>query len=140
MRRSASPVRRSATLVHKSLVHKSLGSRRANPLHLDRKTVIKMTYFEDEESLKDAASRLEALGQAAIKLLQTLVEHQSIEKKSLSATAEKLNNEGFIFARDHSTFFEPRFVLTPSLAGEEALEYLEKHAHPKPAPSRLKRT
>ncbi len=81
---------------------------------------------ESDEAAAASAEVLRGLGSYARKLLEQCVEAQQLERRSVSATAQSLNDAGFVFVRDLSSGFEERFVLSPSLAGEEALEMLEK--------------
>lgn len=87
---------------------------------------------DSEEDARASAEQLRQLGGHAKKLLAECVKDQELERKSLSATARALNDAGFIFVRDLSSYFEGRFVISPSLAGEEALEMLEKLEASKP--------
>lgn len=84
-----------------------------------------LTYFESAEDAKDAAARLKALGSAARKLLSTCVAHQTVTRRAQSAAALALEMEGFLFVRFTGSVFYEEYLLTPTLAGEEALDWLE---------------
>ncbi|RQR65454.1 hypothetical protein DIE18_03100 [Burkholderia sp. Bp9125] len=81
---------------------------------------------ETDEDARASAVELRALGGHARRLLEECVAEQQLTRKQASTAARLLENAGFIFVRDEGDIFEPKFVLTPSLAGEEALEALEK--------------
>ena len=81
---------------------------------------------ESAEDANASANQLKALGRAARTLLEQCIEHQGVQRKSLSKAAESLNNEGFIFIRGEKHFSDDAYTLSPSLAGEEALEALEE--------------
>jgi DNA-binding MarR family transcriptional regulator len=81
------------------------------------------------ENLEDANASgvtLKAMGRAARTLLEECIEHQGVQRKTLSKAAESLNKEGFIFIRGEKHFSDDAYTLSPSLAGEEALEALEE--------------
>ena len=84
-----------------------------------------LTYFESVEDAQDAAARLKALGSAARKLLSTCIEHQSATRRTQSATATALEAEGFLFIRFTGSVFYEEYLFTPTLAGEDALDWLE---------------
>ena len=54
-----------------------------------------------------------------------------ITRTAVSLAALALEDAGFVFVRDKSDLFESKFDISPSLAGEEALEALE-HTEKKP--------
>lgn len=81
---------------------------------------------ETEDDVHASALLLRGLGGHARRLLEECVAEQQLTRKAVSAAARALENAGFIFVRDEADIFEPKFVLTPSLTGEEALEALEK--------------
>lgn len=89
------------------------------------RTLPELTYFESADDARDAATRLKALGSAARKLLSTCVEHQAVTRKTQSAAALTLEMEGFLFVRFTGSVFYEEYLLTPTLAGEEALDWLE---------------
>lgn len=80
---------------------------------------------ESEEDARAAALVLRGLGGHARRLMAQCVEEQLLTRKSVSTAARALEDAGFIFVRDEGDIFEPEFAITPSLAGEEALEALE---------------
>lgn len=82
-------------------------------------------YFEDEASAQEAASRLRGLGRAAQTLMATCVAEQALVRRALSPAAAALEGEGFVFVRNTGSVFYTEFTLSPTLAGEEALEWLE---------------
>ena len=92
------------------------------------RTLPELTYFESADDARDAATRLKALGSAARKLLSTCVEHQAVTRKTQSAAALTLEMEGFLFVRFTGSVFYEEYLLTPTLAGEEALDWLENLA------------
>ena len=85
-----------------------------------------MTFYLNQQELDDAIADLQKMGPRAQKLLAEIVKKQSVVRKSLSETAENLELAGFIFISDKGDLWNPEYVLNPSLAGEEALEGLEK--------------
>jgi hypothetical protein len=93
--------------------------------------VITLFFFETQEAAKDAADRLRKLGGHAIKLLSECVEKQEVSRQKSSAAALALESEGFLFIRENENWpMVQGVILTPSLAGEEALEYLEESDSP----------
>lgn len=92
---------------------------------LQPRTPPELTYFESAEDARDAAARLKALGSAARKLLSTCVEHQSATRRTQSKAALALEMEGFLFIRFTGSVFYEEYLFTPTLAGEEALDWLE---------------
>lgn len=83
-------------------------------------------FFESEAVAHEAAEVLRGLGRQARQLLELCVQTQGVERRSLSKAAQALADEGFAFIRDESDIFEKKYHITPSLAGEEALEMLEE--------------
>lgn len=55
-------------------------------------------------------------------LLEECIEHQVVEKTSISKAAYFLEECSFIIIRDCSNVFEKKFVLRPTLLGEEYME------------------
>ena len=86
---------------------------------------MKRLAFETDDDLTEAVVRLRSLGWRARKLLAELVETQGVTRSAVSQAALTLENAGFIFVRDYGDIFKPKFEISPSLAGEEALEALE---------------
>ncbi len=74
----------------------------------------------------ELARSLKALGGHARRLLEECVEHQEVQKRKASKSAESLCDAGFLFICEHECLFEPHVTLRPSLLGEEALECLER--------------
>lgn len=81
---------------------------------------------ESEEHAQQSATVLAGLGFRARKLLAASVVTTGVTRKLLSKAALDLESAGFLFVRDVGDFWEPLFQLTPSLAGEEALQVLEE--------------
>lgn len=81
--------------------------------------------FETDNDLTDAVARLCSLRWRAQKLLAECVATQGITRTAVSRAALTLDDAGFVFVRDKGDLFESRFEISPSLAGEEALEALE---------------
>jgi hypothetical protein len=75
-----------------------------------------------------SAAILRDLGPHARRLMAQCVEEGQLTRKEVSAAATSLENAGFIFVRDEGDVFQPEFVLTPSLVGEEALEALDERS------------
>jgi hypothetical protein len=63
-------------------------------------------FFESEAEAIAAAHALEKLGGRAKKLLAECIEHQSITRKSTSAAARALENEGFLFITESDDVFD----------------------------------
>ena len=78
--------------------------------------------FETDDELTDAVARLRSLGWRAQKLLAECVATQGITRTAVSRAALVLDDAGFVFVRDKGDMFESKFEISPSLAGEEALE------------------
>lgn len=72
-----------------------------------------------------SAQELKSLGAVAVKLLGECVEHQEVTRQRPSKAALALESKGFLFIRDRSSICGPEYHLSPSLAGEEALEALQ---------------
>jgi DNA-binding MarR family transcriptional regulator len=83
-------------------------------------------HFDDGDSAKVAAEDLRALGGHARRLLADCVEHQGVTRSKTSKAIEALSSQGFIFVRDLEDLCAPQLLITPSLAGEEALAMLEE--------------
>lgn len=73
-----------------------------------------------------AAEILRGLGNRARRLLEECVENQSMTQRKVSQAAQQLDEAGFVFVKEVGDLWETKFVITPSLAGEEALEVLEQ--------------
>ncbi|WP_232456431.1 hypothetical protein [Burkholderia ubonensis] len=82
--------------------------------------------YESEDEAKAAAQELRKLGARARKLLEECVEHQEVKRTKVSLAAAQLSDAGFLFIHDVGDIWQEAFKLCPSLAGEEALEMLEK--------------
>ena len=83
-------------------------------------------FFESDEEALLAAKVLDGLGKQARKLLEECVEHQGVKRRLVSASARSLENAGFVFIRGEDKIFDTDMIeITPSLAGEEALLFLE---------------
>jgi hypothetical protein len=83
-----------------------------------------LLFHESEDEARAAAIVLRGLGGHARRLLEECVEQQELTRKKASAAARSLENAGFVFVRETSDLYDPSFIITPSLAGEEALEAL----------------
>jgi pyruvate/2-oxoacid:ferredoxin oxidoreductase beta subunit len=83
-------------------------------------------HHESDAQANAAALELKALGLSAVRLLAECVEHQGIKRKTISKSAEALYSAGFIFIRGTVFYSDDAYDLSPSLAGEEALESLEE--------------
>lgn len=81
----------------------------------------KPVFMSVDEALK-AAQDLKSMGPTAVRMMAELVEHQDVERKKPSPTAEALYDAGFAHVSECG--YE-RFSIRPSLWGEEALEALE---------------
>lgn len=82
-------------------------------------------YFDTDEEAQQAAAQLDRLGGQARKLLSECIAAQGVKRKSVSAAARALEDAGFVFIRDSDSVFDNEVDISPSLAGEEALEQLE---------------
>ncbi len=87
--------------------------------------------FMSVDEAMQAAIDLKAMGPVAIRMLTELVEHQDVERKKPSPTAEALYDAGFAHVTERS--YE-RFSIRPSLWGEEALAALETGWVAEPSP------
>lgn len=91
---------------------------------------------DDENAAQASAILLKGMGGAARRLLETCVEQSEVQRTALSAAAKALDGAGFILVHDEGLIVDDRFRLTPSLAGEEALEMLERMEKATPKASR----
>jgi DNA-binding ferritin-like protein len=82
--------------------------------------------YENEEECIAAAERLRALGGRARNLLAECVEHQGLTRTKRSKISDDLESAGFVFIKDSDDLYMQDIRISPSLAGEEALEMLEK--------------
>jgi DNA-binding MarR family transcriptional regulator len=81
---------------------------------------------ESMEHAKESAERLKGMGAAARKLLEQCVEHQGVTRQRVSASAQALEDAGFVRIQDGPSYpMDRSVVILPSLAGEEALQMLE---------------
>lgn len=80
---------------------------------------------DSELDAKVSAQELNSLGAVAVKLLCECVEHQGLTRQRTSKAALALESKGFLFIRDRSSIWNSEYHLSPSLAGEEALEALQ---------------
>lgn len=81
---------------------------------------------DSEEHAKESAVVLASLGGHARKLLADSVVTTGVTRKRLSKAAYDLESAGFLFVREIGNVWEPLFQLTPTLAGEEALQVLDE--------------
>lgn len=81
---------------------------------------------ESMEQALESVAILVRLGSPARKLLAEAVEATGVKRKQLSKAAKDLETAGFLFVRDSGNLWESQFELTPTLAGEEALEALDE--------------
>ncbi len=83
-------------------------------------------FFEKDDALHEAVKSLREAGSMARKFLSECVESQLVTRTKISKSAKNLENLGFIFIQDKSDVFSSSFEIRPSLAGEEALEFLDE--------------
>ena len=81
---------------------------------------------ESMEGVRASAALLKQLGPHARKVLSESVEATGVKRKQLSKAAKDLETAGFLFVRDLSSIWQGEYELLPTLAGEEALEYLDE--------------
>lgn len=81
--------------------------------------------YENEEECIAAAHSLRALGGRARNLLAECVEHQGVTRTKRSKLSDDLENAGFVIIKDSDDLYMRDIRISPSLAGEEALEMLE---------------
>lgn len=98
-------------------------------------------FFKTDAEAHSAAEDLRALGGRARRLLEECVETQGLTRTAISKACQQLEDEGFVFVRDNGTLYLAEYHLSPTLAGEEALELLDfleaqAKAQPKVRPSR----
>jgi len=84
-----------------------------------------MPYLTPEEA-KEAAADLAKLGRRARKLLAECIETQGVKRTRASSAANALEDAGFVRILDRGTVFETDIEIVPTLAGEEAMEFLEE--------------
>lgn len=83
-------------------------------------------FYETDEEVQAAAQTLRGLGGHARRFLAECVEKQGVKRRALSAAGKALENAGFVFVRNVGDVFEELIEITPTLAGEEALEVLDE--------------
>jgi hypothetical protein len=81
-------------------------------------------WVETQAELDAAVADVAALSPGGRTLLSKIIENQGIRVTTVSATAEKLSDLGFIFIRNTS-IFDRSGELDPALWGEEALDEYE---------------
>ncbi len=84
-----------------------------------------MSYLTPEEA-QVAAADLAKLGRHARKLLSECIETQGVKRIRASAAANALEDAGFVRILDRGNVFETDIEIVPTLAGEEAMEFLEE--------------
>ena len=82
-------------------------------------------FFEEDEDALNAAKQLKSLGSPARKLLSDCIAESVVTRRQASPSAEALCKAGLLFIRDTGDVFFKEVKLSPSLAGEEALDLLE---------------
>ena len=90
---------------------------------------------ETENDVIASAEKLKGLGSRARSLLEECVQLQSITRSKLTADIQKLNDAGYVFVREYRDSWKTELTITPTIMGEEALEYLENMG-PKSKPLR----
>ncbi|QRD62717.1 hypothetical protein H8Z72_23510 (plasmid) [Xanthomonas citri pv. citri] len=89
-----------------------------------------------QEDLENSANDLAAMSPAARRMLAEIVQEGTVQRQKASPSAEALHEAGFIFIREHGQYgmFDTGVTLTASLAGEEALEWLDRRREQKRGP------
>ncbi|ENZ78000.1 hypothetical protein [Ralstonia thomasii] len=85
-----------------------------------------LLHYETTADAQAAAFQLQSLGRAACRLLEQCVEAQELKRAKASASAHRLSDAGFLFIRETGDLWRPEVTLSPSLAGEEALDALDQ--------------
>lgn len=83
--------------------------------------------YESEEELGKAAASLKLMGPSARKMLEECVEYQGVVRRKASPTALKLEEAGFLIIRDTGSPLYHECKISPTLAGEAVLEYLDEN-------------
>lgn len=78
---------------------------------------------ETENDVRDSANALSSLGNRSVNLMIDVVTEQGVSKNTISKTILDLENQGFVRIKDASTLWQKSFYITPTLLGEEALDY-----------------
>lgn len=84
-----------------------------------------MSYLTPEEA-RVAAADLAKLGRHARRLLAECIETQGVKRTRVSTAADALQDAGFVRILDRGNVFETDIEIVPTLAGEEAMEFLEE--------------
>jgi hypothetical protein len=79
---------------------------------------------DTEEDAQKSAKELRGLGMRARRLLEECVADTGITTTVVSRAAQQLDNCGFVKIRDTEDMWNREFTITPTLLGEEALEFL----------------
>lgn len=79
-----------------------------------------------EADVLASANHLRTLGARARTLLADCVEHQGVTRSKVSQAANQLSDAGFAFVTESLDLWSKDCEIRPSLAGEEALEVLER--------------
>lgn len=77
------------------------------------------------DDVAGSARDLRALGSHALRLMSEVVEQQGVTRSQASKTALALEDAGFVFIRERGIAFDSQIRIVPSLAGEEALAFLD---------------
>jgi hypothetical protein len=86
--------------------------------------VLEPLWHDSEDDARESAKTLESLGTRCFKMLEEIVMNQPIAKSKINTSEQALDEAGFIWIRDTNPPWGP-FEITPTLTGEEALEWLE---------------
>jgi len=79
---------------------------------------------EDEYALKVSVDELLLLGERSRLLLGRCVEEQEVIMGRLPKSANQLDRAGFIRVSDIGDIWEKKYLLTPTLLGEEVIEFI----------------
>lgn len=78
---------------------------------------------ETQKDVCDSANSLSSLGNRTINTMIDVVTEQGLSKNTISKSISKLEEQGFVRIKDNSTLWQKSFYITPTLLGEEALDY-----------------
>lgn len=85
---------------------------------------IELFWHDSESDVMQAAKTLGNLGARCRNRLEEIVMNQPVAKNKINLSESALDEAGFIWIRDTNPPWGP-FKITPTLTGEEALEWLE---------------
>jgi len=81
---------------------------------------------ENTDAVVASAELLRSMGGRARNLLADCVEQQGVSRTKRSKVSSDLEDAGFVIIKDSDDLYDQVIRISPSFAGEEALEMLEQ--------------